>query len=501
MYRSQEYEELMLENSGDVVFCDESERVSNEKLYLVEPELHEDKKVPFINFNIESSALVDDLASGFDEIEYDVSNNLGQARKLLLEVSEFYSHKSIVGDDLTVLSEIRNLALTINDIANSRYNNSDGPFKDNYGSGRTAIVHKTNCSRPNADSSILRGKLYDRYPSLLEAVTDNMLTPDHVNILSTVMASQYDIYLDRDIDLLVDASMKFSVHDFKNIVKHWKNNVDDQLEKMPDEFIRPEDTYLNISQLSDGNYYINGILHKTDGMILKKALTDIENKLWRADYNNTSCEVKLPKSTLRAQAVSYLAQNYITKKDNSINGEVEFSMAPTMSADIIIDIEDVRNNNNTQEYLFKTLNSDAPIFEPHSQNELRQVLCDCELETTLLHSDGNLTVGDRMRTAPTKYKKVLAKYTNSCIIDGCDAPVSWCDAHHIKHWIDGGETSIENLVLICRHHHRKLHYDQQFEQDAKQQFIKHKEKHKNRHHEKQKHRNKYEHKHKYRQVS
>ncbi|MEI2834750.1 MAG: hypothetical protein V9G25_08240 [Acidimicrobiia bacterium] len=75
-----------------------------------------------------------------------VSNNLGQARKLLLEVSEFYSHKSIVGDDLTVLSEIRNLALTINDTANSRYNNSDGPFKDNYGSGRTAIVHKTNCS-------------------------------------------------------------------------------------------------------------------------------------------------------------------------------------------------------------------------------------------------------------------------------------------------------------------------------------------------------------------
>ena len=67
-------------------------------------ELHEDKKVPFINFNIESSALVDDLASGFDEIEYDVSNNLGQARKLLLEVSEFYSHKSIVGDDLTAVS-------------------------------------------------------------------------------------------------------------------------------------------------------------------------------------------------------------------------------------------------------------------------------------------------------------------------------------------------------------------------------------------------------------
>ncbi|MEI2834748.1 MAG: hypothetical protein V9G25_08230 [Acidimicrobiia bacterium] len=80
-------------------------------------------------------------------------------------------------------------------------------------------------------------------------------------------------------------------------------------------------------------------------------------------------------------------------------------MAPTMSADIIIDIEDVRNNTSTQEFLFKTLNSGAPIFEPHSQNELRQVLCDCELETTLLHSDGNLTAGDRIRTAPIKCKK------------------------------------------------------------------------------------------------
>jgi hypothetical protein len=222
MYGSQKYEESSLIGRSKTVFCDVTEHVSSKMVFRDVPELS----------------------------QYDVASNLGQARKLLLEVSEFYSHKTILGDDLTVLSEIRNLALTINDIANSRYNNSDGPFKDNYGSGRTGIVHKTNCSRPNADSSIMRGKLYNRYPSLLEAVTDNMLTPDHVNILSTVMASQYDIYLDRDIDLLVDSAMKFSVHDFKNIVKHWKNNVDDQLNKMPEEFIRPEDTYLNISQLS-----------------------------------------------------------------------------------------------------------------------------------------------------------------------------------------------------------------------------------------------------------
>ncbi|MGZ4113686.1 MAG: HNH endonuclease signature motif containing protein, partial [Actinomycetota bacterium] len=32
-----------------------------------------------------------------------------------------------------------------------------------------------------------------------------------------------------------------------------------------------------------------------------------------------------------------------------------------------------------------------------------------------------------------------------------------CDAHHVVHWADGGETSVGNLVLLCRPHHRRVH--------------------------------------------
>ncbi|MBP9115398.1 MAG: HNH endonuclease, partial [Acidimicrobiia bacterium] len=40
---------------------------------------------------------------------------------------------------------------------------------------------------------------------------------------------------------------------------------------------------------------------------------------------------------------------------------------------------------------------------------------------------------------------------------GCTTPTKWCDAHHIKHWIDGGTTSLDNLVLLCRQHHTITH--------------------------------------------
>ena len=71
-------------------------------------------------------------------------------------------------------------------------------------------------------------------------------------------------------------------------------------------------------------------------------------------------------------------------------------------------------------------------------------------------SDGAvLDVGRKTRTVPPSIRRALQARDRSCRFPGCTARL--CDAHHVEHWIDGGVTSLENLVLVCRRHHRAVH--------------------------------------------
>ncbi len=65
----------------------------------------------------------------------------------------------------------------------------------------------------------------------------------------------------------------------------------------------------------------------------------------------------------------------------------------------------------------------------------------------------------RTRRLPTAaQRRAITARDRGCVFPGCDAPPGWCDAHHRKHWArDLGPTDIDNLHLVCHHHHRLLH--------------------------------------------
>ena len=86
----------------------------------------------------------------------------------------------------------------------------------------------------------------------------------------------------------------------------------------------------------------------------------------------------------------------------------------------------------------------------------RRLACDAGKVVMKHDADGNvLDVGRRTRTIPTAIRRALTARDESCQFPGCG--LKYCEAHHLKHWADGGETSLDNLVLLCRRHHRAVH--------------------------------------------
>ncbi|MER2208391.1 MAG: HNH endonuclease signature motif containing protein, partial [Rhodococcus sp. (in: high G+C Gram-positive bacteria)] len=71
-----------------------------------------------------------------------------------------------------------------------------------------------------------------------------------------------------------------------------------------------------------------------------------------------------------------------------------------------------------------------------------------------------LDCGKEARTATVPQRRALAVRDGGCAFPGCGTPPGWCDAHHIVHWNDGGPTDLDNLILLCGHHHRTLHHTQ-----------------------------------------
>ena len=67
-----------------------------------------------------------------------------------------------------------------------------------------------------------------------------------------------------------------------------------------------------------------------------------------------------------------------------------------------------------------------------------------------------LGVGRKTRSIPPALQRALASRDRGCRFPGCTNQRT-VDAHHIRHWANGGATSLENLVQLCRHHHRLVH--------------------------------------------
>src|SRR5256712_8052669 len=95
---------------------------------------------------------------------------------------------------------------------------------------------------------------------------------------------------------------------------------------------------------------------------------------------------------------------------------------------------------------------------PISSLAVQRIACDCSVTRVLLSQESLvMDVGRTTRIVSAPLKRALKARDCHCRWPGCERPASKCDGHHLVHWIEGGPTDLDNLVLLCRRHHRMVH--------------------------------------------
>jgi 5-methylcytosine-specific restriction endonuclease McrA len=86
----------------------------------------------------------------------------------------------------------------------------------------------------------------------------------------------------------------------------------------------------------------------------------------------------------------------------------------------------------------------------------RRLACDAS-RVVMRHDEAGrvVEIGARTRTIPPALRRALHQRDHGCQFPGCD--VRFGQGHHVRHWAQGGPTTLPNLVLLCRRHHRAVH--------------------------------------------
>lgn len=96
-----------------------------------------------------------------------------------------------------------------------------------------------------------------------------------------------------------------------------------------------------------------------------------------------------------------------------------------------------------------------------SAASVARLCCDATIRRVTTDSMGvPINVGRKYRTATDAQWAAIKTVHASCAWDGCDAPIGWCQAHHIREWDHGGPTDLDNLVPLCSRHHHRVHEGQ-----------------------------------------
>ncbi|HVR30482.1 MAG TPA: DUF222 domain-containing protein [Thermoanaerobaculia bacterium] len=316
-------------------------------------------------------------------------------------------------------------------------------------------------------------------PKISEAMRHGEVSYSKVRALTRVATA------DNEEGLLELARAGTAAH-VEKLVRIWRRV--DRIQERERDDRRRNSRYLHVYTDDDGMVVVRGRLEPEAGAALQRALDAAGDKLYREGREGGGAQVTPPEvdydgpEQRRADALGLVAESALsagldpgTRGDRfqvvvHVDAAVLAEDGPAVGAGLRARPSDRRGGppcppvgpgESTAHVSAETSPPSDGLCHIEgaggvSAETSRRLACDASRVIIRHDGDGNvLDVGRRTRAVPPAMRRALSVRDGGCRFPGCGLKL--CDAHHVEHWADGGATKLDNLLLVCRRHHRALH--------------------------------------------
>ena len=253
---------------------------------------------------------------------------------------------------------------------------------------------------------------------------------------------------------LLEFAQSTSAARLEQLARRWKTLSRDG--EISAEEVRHRSRTFSVAIDADGMYVVRGRLEPEVGAVLMRAIEAASDALYRGE----DAEARPRNRQRRADAAGLVAERALAAGFGGESG----TRAERYQVVVHTDAATLSERGETGRSELDGVRVCAETS--------RRMACDAA-RVAMCHRDGEVvSVGRRQRTIPPHIRRALEERDRGCRYPGCAS--RFTEAHHVKHWADGGETSLANTVLLCRRHHRLVHEGQTrmaLDRDGKAAFF------------------------------
>jgi hypothetical protein len=276
-------------------------------------------------------------------------------------------------------------------------------------------------TRNAAADRVAVGERIDCLPESEQALWNGEVGFAHLAVMARTANALGERFSER---ALIDKARENSPGKFFHLCMHYRHSAD-AAGYAAEQTELAENRRLAMSTAEDGCFHINGYLDPIGGAAVRSALEPLARK--SGEHDGRHLEQRWADALVELAVGNRPANIQVTSSVETLMGllgsaaaEMEFSL-------------------------------------PISARTVERLACDCSLTRILMQESVAIDVGRSKRVVSGPARKALAARDGHCRWPGCERPASWSAAHHVVHWVHGGSTDLDNLVLLCHRHHWMVH--------------------------------------------